>query len=101
MFEQQVEPWVQAQMGTASSAPRVVATIYSHRCVRCPDTIAGAIDLAGFIEAPQIGPANMASKPTTAPMAMPAVMPFSLAPVETHSMTYMSMNVSIVSSMKD
>jgi hypothetical protein len=33
----------------------------------------------GFIDAPQIGPANMASKAMTAPTAIPTVMPFSLA----------------------
>src|SRR5256885_6444766 len=32
------------------------------------------------MEAPQIGPANIASKAMTEPMAMPAVIPFSFAP---------------------
>ncbi len=34
--------------------------------------IAGPIDRAGFIDAPQMGPANMASSPTVAPIATPA-----------------------------
>src|SRR5437867_1247946 len=37
----------------------------------------------GFIDAPQIGPAKSASSAITAPTAMPAVIPRSLAPTET------------------
>ena len=59
-----------------------------------------AIDLAGFIDAPQIGPANIASSPITDPMAIPAVIPFSLAPVDTLRMTSMRMKVSTISRMK-
>ena len=51
------------------------------------ETTAGASDLAGFIEAPQIGPANIASKAITEPTTIPAVIPFSLAPVETPRIT--------------
>jgi hypothetical protein len=40
---------------------------------------------AGLIEAPQIGPANMASSAMTAPTTVPAVIPFSAAPVETRA----------------
>jgi len=36
----------------------------------CPLTIAGASERDGFIDAPQIGPANIASNPITAPMAI-------------------------------
>ena len=35
------------------------------------------------MDAPQIGPANIASNPMIEPTAIPAVMPFSAAPVET------------------
>jgi len=57
------------QNGTARTAPAMGAIIYTHMCSKWPDTTAGPIDLAVFMEAPQTGPANMASKPTTAPMA--------------------------------
>jgi hypothetical protein len=63
----------------AQLAPKIVATIYTHKQWVFPDTIAGPMDLAGFIEAPQIGPANMASNPTVAPMAIPAK-PFTAFP---------------------
>ena len=59
------------------------------------------IERAGFIEAPQIGPANMASKATTAPMASPAVIPFSRAPVETRKITNISKKVSTTSNTND
>ena len=49
------------------------------------------------MEAPQIGPANIASNPTVAPMATAAVMPFSLAPTETCKITNMRKNVRIAS----
>ena len=45
-----------------------------------PPTIAGASDRAGFIEAPEIGPANSTSKAITPPMATPANSPFSFGP---------------------
>src|SRR5207249_5699854 len=62
---------------------------------------AGASERAGFIDAPEIGPANNASKPITAPTAMPAVIPFSRAPVETLRITNMSNAVRIISSTND
>jgi hypothetical protein len=40
---------------------------------------------AGLIEAPQIGPANMASSAMTTLTTVPAVIPFSAAPVETRA----------------
>ncbi len=43
----------------------------------------GAMNRAGFIEAPLIGPANMASRPIIAPTAMPAIIPFSFDPLDT------------------
>ncbi len=36
--------------------------------------------LAGFIDAPEIGPAKIAAKATTPPIASAAVIPFSFAP---------------------
>jgi len=53
------------------------------------------------MDAPQIGPANIASSPITAPTAIPAVMPFSAAPVETPRITNMRMAVRINSSTND
>ncbi len=47
----------------------------------------GAKDRAGFIEAFVIGPANMASNKTTAPIAIPAIIPVSLLPVDTLMIT--------------
>jgi len=38
--------------------------------LRCPDTTAGPSERAGFIDAPQIGPANNASSAMTAPTAI-------------------------------
>ena len=56
---------------------------------------------AGFIDAPEIGPANIASSPMTDPTAMPAVIPFSFAPVETLRITHIRMKVRTVSRMND
>ena len=56
---------------------------------------------AGFIDAPQIGPASNASRPITAPTAMPTVIPFSRAPVETLRITNMSNAVRMISSTND
>jgi len=53
------------------------------------------------MDAPEIGPANIASSPMTAPTAMPAVMPFSAAPVETLRITNIKSNVRINSSTND
>ena len=49
--------------------------------------MAGPNDLAGFMDAPQMGPANMASKPTMEPIARPANRPRSLLPVATLMIT--------------
>ena len=65
---------------------------------KCSETSAGANERAGFIEAPEIGPANAASNAITAPMAMPAVIPFSFSPLETFRMTNTRKNVSTASS---
>ena len=61
---------------------------------------AGARERAGFIEAPQAGPANIASSAMTPPIAMPAVMPFSFAPVDTLKIVIIRMAVSTSSSTK-
>ena len=42
--------------------------------------IAGPSERAGFIEAPEIGPAKMASSAITPPTAIPTTIPFSFAP---------------------
>ena len=47
-----------------------------------------------------MGPANMASSPTTPPTARPAVIPFSLAPVATFRIVYISSSVNTISSTK-
>lgn len=75
--------------------------MYGQAKLRLPVKRAGARDLAGFMDAPEIGPANNASRPTVAPIAMPAIMPFSFEPVETLSITYIRNHVSIISMMKD
>jgi len=66
-----------------------------------PETIAGDKLLAGFIDAPQIGPANMASKSTTPPIASPAIVPVSLEPCEVNKMVSIKINVSTISKTKD
>ena len=62
---------------------------------------AGPSDRAGFIDAPQMGPANIASSPITAPTTIPAVMPFSAAPVETPRITNIKIAVRISSRTND
>ena len=63
--------------------------------------MAGAKERAGFIDAPEIFPANIASSAMTAPTAMPAVLPFSFAPVETFKITNIRRKVRISSKTKD
>ena len=63
--------------------------------------MAGERERAGFIDAPQILPANMASNPIIEPTAIPAVMPFSFAPVETLKITNISKKVRMNSKTKD
>ena len=66
-----------------------------------PDTIAGDKLLTGFIDAPQMGPANMASKSTTPPIASPAIVPVSFEPCELNKMVSIKMNVSTISKTND
>lgn len=99
--EQQPGSRMQPHKRTAAIAPTTGAVKYTHRACICPETIAGPSERAGFMEAPLIGPANIASKATTPPMASPAVMPFSLAPVETPRITNISPIVRTASSTQD
>lgn len=84
-----------------NNAPDTGAMIYTHRKSRFPATTAGAIDLAGFMEAPLIGPANMASSKTTEPIASPANKPCSLDPVATFNITSISIKVRMNSRIRD
>ena len=59
-------------MSVAQIPPSIVATIYIHKLSKLPDINAGPILLAGFMEAPVMGPPNIASKPIVAPIAIPA-----------------------------
>ena len=65
-----------------------------------PETTAGAMDRAGFMEAPVMGPANIASNSTTLPMAIPATTPISYDPVDTFIMTTIKKKDKIISSIK-
>jgi hypothetical protein len=49
-----------------------VAIIYIHKCSKWNETNAGPIERAGFIEAPVIGQANIASSHIVKPIANPA-----------------------------
>jgi len=51
--------------------PTNVAVQYNHRSLRYPDTNAGAKDLAGFIEAPEINAKKKMSSPTIPPITIP------------------------------
>lgn len=44
---------------------------YNHRFSTLPESTAGATDLIGFIEAPEINERKKISKPTIEPIAMP------------------------------
>src|SRR5690606_12408299 len=92
--------WISFESGTASSAPPTGAARYTQKCCSCPLTSAGAIDRAGFMLAPQIGPANMASKATTPPTAAPAMIPVSREPELTPRITNIRISVSTTSSVK-
>ena len=92
---------MQRHNGTPAAAPMTGANKYTHKCSKWPLTRAGASDRAGFIDAPDTGPANRASNPMTDPTAMPAVIPFSFAPVETHRTTSIRISVRITSRAND
>jgi hypothetical protein len=71
------------QLNTARNIPIKGAVRYTHKCVKFPEASAGAKDRIGFIDAFVNGPANIASKRMTLPIAIPAIGPISLLPVET------------------
>src|SRR5438477_1540584 len=82
--------------GTDHGSKQVNPQVFEVRDIR-----AGPSDRAGFIDAPQIGPANIASSPITAPTTIPAVMPFSAAPVDTLRITNIKVAVRISSRTND
>lgn len=51
--------------------PTKVADQYNHRSAIDPDTSAGANDLAGFIDAPEMKEKKKISSPTMPPIAIP------------------------------
>src|ERR1051326_1484183 len=61
----------------------------------------GRGERTGFIDAPLIGPAKIASRAITAPTAIPAVIPFSFAPVDTLRIVSIRKKVSSASRTKD
>ena len=82
-------------------APKIGAIIYIQRCSKCPETNAGAIERAGFIEAPEIGPANIASSKTVEPIAIPANKPCSLLPCATFKITSIKKKARKISKIND
>ena len=76
------------------------ANIYNQRPLIFPETIFGANERAGFIDALVMGPAKSASNNTTDPIAIPAIIHISLIPVETLIITTIKKNVSINSNTK-
>src|SRR5262249_39364996 len=87
---QQPGSWTHRHARTPAHAPRTGAVRYTHKLSSRSDTRAGARERAGFIDAPEIGPANSASRAITDPTATPASTPFSFEPVETLRMTNIS-----------
>ena len=81
--------------------PTTGAVRYIQISVKFPEARAGANDRAGFIEAPPTGPANMASKSTTEPTAMPASKPFSFPLSETFKIVSIKNKVRTTSSTHD
>gem|GEM_PF-4633081 len=81
----------------ACSEYRVKGSVFSKRF--------GSLNLVelsfGFMLAPHIGPITKASKATTPPMAMAAIVPTSLEPVETFIITIMRKYVRINSIIND
>jgi hypothetical protein len=60
---------------------------------RSPETSAGPIDRIGFIEAPEIGPPNIASSPIVPPIAIAAASPTARVSVATAMITNIKKNV--------
>jgi glycerol uptake facilitator-like aquaporin len=89
---------LRASLGTAG---HLGATRYSHSAWRFPETSAGPSERAGFIEAPEIGPPNSASRPTVPPIAMAAASPTARVSVATAMITNIRKNVSTTSHRHD
>src|SRR5579859_805261 len=83
------------------AAPSSGAATYTHCAVHTPATRAGPSDRAGFIDAPEIGPANSASNPTVAPMANAAACPTARVSVATAMITSIRPNDRIASNPND
>ena len=62
--------------------------------------MAGAIERAGFMEAPEMVPPTMMSKMMVPPMARPARMPVSLGPLVVERMTKKRKKVRMISKTK-
>ena len=75
--------------------------IHPQRIQRARRQRRGQSERAGFIDAPQIGPANIASSAMSPPMAMPAVIPFIFFPVATERIVSIRIAVRMISSAKD
>ena len=81
--------------------PRIGATMYSHSACRSPLTSAGPTERAGFIEAPEIGPPNIASRPTVPPIAIAAASPTARVSVATAMITNIRKKLSTSSQRND
>ena len=93
--------WIIRKAIPESAAPIIGPAMYIHRLAKSSDTSAGASERAGFIDAPVIGPAQSTDSPTTPPIALPAIIPFSILPVETLRIINMRNSVITISRMKD
>src|SRR6185503_11233770 len=69
------------------AAPTNGAVRYTQRPLVGPPAMAGARLRAGFIDAPVIGPPNIASRPTVAPIAIAASCPWARVSVATARIT--------------
>jgi len=72
-----------------SEVPTKVADQYSHKSPTEPDIRAGAKDLAGFMDAPEINDKKKMSKPTIPPIAIP-LKPFNPFVCTTNKITTIS-----------
>src|SRR5688572_21577939 len=79
---------------TPATAPSSGPTRYTHWLVQVPETSAGPKLRAGFIDAPEAGPANITSSSTTNPIASAAAWPAARTSVATAVITNISRKVS-------
>src|SRR5207248_4088482 len=63
------------QASPPTDVPRTGATRYSQSAWRSPETSAGPSERMGFIDAPEIGPPTIASRPIVPPIAIAAASP--------------------------